>query len=70
MALKKLNVPTELFVYPGNTHGIPDPRNQLTKAVVEFNWFEKYIRGKPEWFRWRELLRTLEDSTPPMKPIP
>ena len=71
MALKKLHVPTELFVYPGASHGIPDPRNQLTKAVVEFNWFEKYIRGKPTWFSWRELLKTLPDSTAAApKPIP
>ncbi|MBS1241851.1 MAG: WD40-like beta Propeller containing protein, partial [Gemmatimonadetes bacterium] len=27
MALKQQGVPTEFFVYPGNTHGIPDPRN-------------------------------------------
>ena len=27
MALKKLGVPTELFVYPGNTHGIPDRKS-------------------------------------------
>jgi dipeptidyl aminopeptidase/acylaminoacyl peptidase len=71
MALKKLKVPTELFVYPGTTHGIPDPRNQLTKAVAEFRWFEKWIRGKPAWFTWRELLKTVEDSTAaPVKPIP
>ena len=63
MALKKLGVPTELFVYPGTTHGIVDPRNQLVKAVAEFNWFEKWIRGKPGWFTWRELLKTLDDST-------
>ena len=69
MALKKLHVPTEFFVYPGTTHGIADPRNQLTKAQAEFNWFEKWIRGKPVWFTWRELLKTLEDSTPP-KPTP
>ena len=62
MALKKLNVPTELFVYPGSTHGIPDPRNQLTKAVVEFAWFQKWIRGNPSWFRWQEMLKTVEDS--------
>ena len=60
MALKRLNVPTELFVYPGQSHGIPDPRNQLTKAVVEFHWFEKWIRGKPGWFEWSELIRTVE----------
>ena len=62
MALKKLNVPTELFVYPGTTHGITDPRNQLVKMVAEFNWFEKYIRGKPGWFEWKELLATVKDD--------
>ncbi|MBL8989760.1 MAG: prolyl oligopeptidase family serine peptidase, partial [Gemmatimonadetes bacterium] len=70
MALKKLGVPTEYFVYPGNTHGITEPRNQLVKAVAEFAWFEKWIRGKPQWFEWKELLATVTDSTPAAKPIP
>lgn len=61
MALKKLGVPTELFVYPGDTHGITAPRNQLVKAHVEFQWFEKWIRGKSGWFTWRDLLKTLEN---------
>jgi len=60
MALKQRGVPTEFFVYPGNTHGIPDARNQYLKAVAEFTWFEKWIRGKP-WFTWKELLATLEE---------
>ncbi len=62
MALKKLNVPTELFVYPGATHGIPDPRNQMVKMVAEFNWFEKWIKGKDGWFQWKDLLATLKDE--------
>jgi dipeptidyl aminopeptidase/acylaminoacyl peptidase len=62
MALKKLGVPTEFFVYPGNTHGITEPRNQLVKMVAEFNWFEKWIRGKPGWFEWKDLLSTLKDD--------
>ncbi len=33
MALKKLGVPTELFMYPGRSHGIPDARNRLVKSV-------------------------------------
>jgi dipeptidyl aminopeptidase/acylaminoacyl peptidase len=70
MALKKLGVPTELFVYPGDTHGITAPHNQLVKNVAEFNWFEKWIRGKPTWFTWRELLKTLDDSTATAKPVP
>ena len=59
MALKKLGVPTEFFVYPGQTHGIPTRRNQMVKMVSEFNWFEKYINGQEDWFDWEELLKTL-----------
>jgi len=62
MALKKLGVPTEFFVYPGNTHGITEPRNQMVKMVSEFNWFEKWIRGKQGWFEWKEMLQTLKDE--------
>ena len=64
MALKQQGVPTEFFVYPGNTHGIPDARNQYLKAVAELQWFEKWIRGKP-WFTWSELLKTLEETGAP-----
>ncbi|MCC7156733.1 MAG: S9 family peptidase [Bryobacterales bacterium] len=68
MALKKLGVPTEFFVYPGSTHGIPDARNQLVKMVAEFNWFEKYLRGKQGWFEWKELLDTLPAEKPAKEP--
>ena len=64
MALKKLGVPTEFMVYPGTTHGIPDLRNRLVKAVSEFNWFEKWIRGKQGWLDWKELLATLDEEKP------
>jgi dipeptidyl aminopeptidase/acylaminoacyl peptidase len=59
MALRHLGVPTEFFVYPGTTHGIPDPRNQYLKALAEFKWFEHWIRGKP-WFTWRELIEAVD----------
>jgi dipeptidyl aminopeptidase/acylaminoacyl peptidase len=62
MALKKIGVPTEFFVYPGATHGITEPRNQMVKMVSEFNWFEKWIRGKQGWFEWKEMLQTLKDE--------
>ncbi|MCI0707975.1 MAG: S9 family peptidase [Ignavibacteriae bacterium] len=62
MALKKIGVPTEYFVYPGNTHGITKMRNQMVKMVSEFNWMEKWITGRQEWFSWDELLRTLKDE--------
>jgi len=64
MALKKLGVPVEYLVYPRMPHGITDPRYQLVKMVAEFNWFEKWIKGKPGWFEWKELLATLEEPQP------
>jgi dipeptidyl aminopeptidase/acylaminoacyl peptidase len=62
MALKKLGVPTEFFVYPGSTHGITDARNQMVKMVSEYNWFEKWLRGKKEWFDWKDLLSTIKEE--------
>ena len=63
MALKQLGVPTELYMYPGNTHGIPDPRNQLVKSVSEMAWMDYYVRGMGKKFSWRDVLKTLEDDT-------
>jgi len=65
MALKKLNVPTELFMYPGNSHGIPDARNQLVKSVSEMAWMDYYVRGKGNKFAWRDVLKTLEEPSAP-----
>ncbi|MGZ8413428.1 MAG: prolyl oligopeptidase family serine peptidase [Gemmatirosa sp.] len=67
MALKKLSVPTELFMYPGNSHGIPDPRNRLVKSVAEKAWMDHYVLGSGRKFAWRDVLKTLEDTpgTPP-----
>jgi dipeptidyl aminopeptidase/acylaminoacyl peptidase len=62
MALKQLGVPTELFMYPGSTHGIPDPRNQLVKATSEMAWMDYYVRGKGKKFAWRDVLKTLEEE--------
>ncbi|MES2176348.1 MAG: S9 family peptidase [Gemmatimonadota bacterium] len=72
MALKKLGVPTEFFVYPGNTHGIPDPRNQLVKATAEMAWMDYYVRHSGKKFAWRDVLKTLEDTkeTKPISMVP
>jgi len=59
MALKQIGVPTELFMYPGNSHGIPDARNQLVKAVSEMAWMDYYVRGQGGKFSWRMVLETL-----------
>ena len=63
MGLKKLNVPTELFMYPGSSHGIPDPRNRLVKAVSEMAWMDHYVRGIGDKFEWQQVLATLESET-------
>jgi dipeptidyl aminopeptidase/acylaminoacyl peptidase len=62
MALKKLNVPTELFMYPGNQHSITDPRNRLVKSVAEKAWMDHYVLGTAKKFAWRDVLKTLEDA--------
>ena len=69
MALRQLGVPTEFFVYPGSTHGIPDARNQMVKMASEFYWMEKWIRGKENWFEWKELLATLKEEKEEKKEV-
>ena len=61
MALKRLSVPTEFFVYPGNTHGIPDARNQLVKSTAEMSWMDYYVRHSGRKFAWRDVLKTVEE---------
>ena len=61
MALKRLGVPTELYVYPGNTHGIPDPRNQLVKSTAEMAWMDYWVRHSGRKFAWRDVLKTLDE---------
>ncbi len=70
MALKKLGVPTELFMYPGNSHGIPDPRNRLVKSVSEMAWMDYYVRGKGKQFDWRDVLSTLKNVKPAAPTVP
>ncbi|MFP4624067.1 MAG: S9 family peptidase [Gemmatimonadota bacterium] len=64
MALRQLGVPTELFMYPGNSHGIPDARNRLVKSVSEMAWMDYHVRGLGQRFEWRQVLETLEESEP------
>ena len=62
MALKKLGVPTELFMYPGRSHGITQPRNRLVKAVSEMAWMDYYVRRIGNKFEWQQVLKTLEET--------
>ncbi|HYW50852.1 MAG TPA: prolyl oligopeptidase family serine peptidase, partial [Gemmatimonadaceae bacterium] len=61
MALKRLKVPTEFYVYPGGTHGIPDARNQLLKATAEMAWMDYWVRQSGHRFAWRDVLKTIEE---------
>ncbi len=60
MALKKLGVPTEFIVYPNTYHRFSDMRYQMVKMQAEFNWFEKWIRGKEGWIDWKKMIETLK----------
>lgn len=60
-ALKKLGVPTEFIVYPNTGHGIYDMRYKMVKMQAEFNWFEKWIRGKEGWIDWKEIIESLDE---------
>ncbi len=62
IALKKLGVPTEFIVYPQMPHGLTDMRYQMVKMQAEFNWFEKWIRGKEVWIDWKKMIETLKEE--------
>ena len=64
MALSKLGVPNEFWVYPGSTHGIPDARNQYLKAVAEMAWMDYYVRGSGKRFAWRDVLTAVDTGGP------
>ncbi len=64
MALKRLGVPTEFYVYPGGTHGIPDARNQLVKSTAEMAWMDYWVRQSGKKFAWRDVLSTLDEKRP------
>jgi dipeptidyl aminopeptidase/acylaminoacyl peptidase len=64
MALSKLGVPNEFWVYPGTTHGIPDARNQYLKAVAEKAWMDFYVRGSGKQFAWRDVLNSVQSGGP------
>jgi dipeptidyl aminopeptidase/acylaminoacyl peptidase len=59
-ALKGLGVPTEFIVYPNTGHLISNMRYKMVKMQAEFNWFEKWIRGKKEWIDWKKMIETLK----------
>ena len=67
-ALKKLGVPTEFIVYPNTGHivgivkyGMGNMRFMMVKMQADFNWFEKWIRGKEKgWIDCKKMIETLK----------
>jgi dipeptidyl aminopeptidase/acylaminoacyl peptidase len=44
--LKANGVPTELVIFPRSGHGPDELRHRLYKMNKEFQWLDKYIRGR------------------------
>ncbi len=43
-ALKDLNVPTSIMIYPGEGHGLRDPAHSADAMQRTLDWFDKYLR--------------------------
>lgn len=43
-ALKTVNVPTSIMIYPGEGHGLRDPAHSADAMRRTLEWFEKYLR--------------------------
>jgi dipeptidyl aminopeptidase/acylaminoacyl peptidase len=43
-ALKALNVPTSIMIYPGEGHGLRDPEHAADALRRTLNWFERYLK--------------------------
>jgi len=46
-ALRRLGVPTELVVYPGESHGIKVPSYQKDRFVRYLAWYDRYLKPAP-----------------------
>jgi dipeptidyl aminopeptidase/acylaminoacyl peptidase len=44
-ALKDLNVPTSIMIYPGEGHGLRDPAHSADAMRRTLEWFDKYLKG-------------------------
>lgn len=51
-SLRRLGVPTELVIYPGQNHGIRTPSYQKDRLERYVDWYDKYLR--PDVFKANE----------------
>ena len=45
-ALKSLNVPTQLVIYPGQFHGVTTPSYVKDRYARYLSWYNKYLMPK------------------------
>ena len=45
-ALRRLHVPTELVIYPGQFHGLDRPSLQVDRIARYLRWYDHYVRGR------------------------
>ena len=62
-ALRRLGVPAELHIYPGDQHGVPGSRNRMAHGMLEMAWMDRHLRGSTRPFSWKEVLATLKDDS-------
>jgi dipeptidyl aminopeptidase/acylaminoacyl peptidase len=43
-AMKAMNLPTSIMIYPGEGHGLRDPKNLADARQRTLAWFDKYLR--------------------------
>jgi dipeptidyl aminopeptidase/acylaminoacyl peptidase len=43
-AMKAMNVPTSIMIYPGEGHGLRDPEHLADAEQRTLDWFDKYLR--------------------------
>ena len=46
-ALRRIGVPTELVIYPGQGHGISRPSYQKDRFERYIAWYDKHVKGQP-----------------------
>jgi dienelactone hydrolase len=46
-ALRRLGVPTELVIYPGQNHGIVKPSFQKDRYERYLAWYDQHLKGRP-----------------------
>jgi len=44
MALRRLGVPTQLIIYPGQSHGISRPSFQRDVLARYVAWYDRWLR--------------------------